>query len=288
MKQFKKILLVIFLCLSCIHPVYAMDEIPSYANSPYTVIDNNQPSFTSEELNPVSRTEFQSLDSLGRTQSAFAVIGLDSMPTEKRGSIGMIRPSGWHLVKYSCVDGRYLYNRCHLIGYQLCGVNADRRNLITGTRYMNVQGMLPFENQIADFVESTQYHVADRVTPIYDGNNLLASGVHIEAQSIEDNGSGLSLNVYCFNVQPGIIINYTNGDSSLENEDGSLEQEETSTDRSLTVSSADYILNTNTKKFHYSTCSSVRTISDRNRQEYSGSRDDLIARGYEPCKRCNP
>lgn len=281
MKQFKKILLAIFLCLSCVHPVYAMDEIPSYANSPYTVINNNQPSFTSEELNPVSRTEFQFLDSLGRTQSAFAVIGLDSMPTEKRGSIGIIRPSGWHLVKYSCVDGRYLYNRCHLIGYQLCGVNADRRNLITGTRYMNVQGMLPFENQIADFVESTQYHVANRVTPIYDGNNLLASGVRIEAQSIEDNGSGLSLNVYCFNVQPGIIIDYTNGDSSLE-------QEETSTDRSLMVSSADYILNTNTKKFHCSTCSSVSTISDKNRQEYSGDRNVLIEQGYSPCMRCNP
>lgn len=278
-RKIECIVWIVLLFLTTSVPIYAeMDQIPAYSNSPYTIIDDNHPSFSSSELDPTSKKVFQPLDSLGRTQSAFAVIGLDLMPTKKRSSIGMVKPSGWHLVKYDCVQGKYLYNRCHLIGYQLCGENANEKNLITGTRYLNVQGMLPFENQIADFVEATEYHVADRVTPIYEGDNLLASGVHMEAQSIEDDGSGLSINVYCYNVQPGVNINYTNGESSLEQVQSVVEQSV----------AADYVLNTNTKKFHKPSCSSANIIAEHNKELYNGSREDLIEQGYSPCLRCNP
>lgn len=273
---------IIGMLLTCIHiPIYAQDTIPSYQGNPYVEVDNNVPDFDDSLKKSEVYTDFQSLDSKGRCQSVLAEVGMESMPTEKRGSIGMIRPSGWHLVKYESVDGKYLYNRCHLIGYQLCGVNKDRRNLITGTRYFNVEGMLPFENQVADFIESTEYHVLYRATPIFEGDNLLASGVELEAESVEDDGSGLSFHVFCFNVQPGITIDYSNGNSWEE-----VSQEVT---REIPQNQeADYILNTNSDIFHYPTCKSVSMMSEHNKEYYTGSREDLIQRGFRPCKNCSP
>ena len=211
------------------------------------------------------------------------------MPTEERGSIGSVKPTGWHTVKYDNVDGKYLYNRCHLIGYQLSGENANTKNLITGTRYLNIQGMLPFENMVADYVKETGNHILYRSTPIFEGNNLLASGVLLEAYSVEDNGDGISFNVYCYNVQPDISINYATGDSSFAGTQQTEppKQTEQSNPPAQNVEST-YILNVNTKKFHYPSCSSVKQMSDKNKQTYTGSRDDLISQGYDPCKKCNP
>ena len=202
------------------------------------------------------------------------------MPTEERGSIGEVRPAGWHTVRYNMVvEGNYLYNRCHLLGYQLSGENANERNLITGTRYLNTEGMLPFENEIADYVDLTGNHVLYRVTPIYDGDNLVASGVQMEAYSVEDNGAGVSFNVYCYNVQPSISIDYATGDSALVGE--------TTLETTQSVE-ADYVLNTNSKKFHTPTCSSVDDTKESNKQSYHGTREYLLTQGYDPCGRCNP
>ena len=193
-----------------------IDGIPAFSGDPYVVINENEPAFTSDEITTDSFESYSPLDSLGRCGVAFACIGTDLMPTEDRGSIGQVKPTGWHTVKYDCVDGKYLYNRCHLIGYQLSGENANERNLITGTRYMNVDGMLPFENMVADYVQETGNHVMYRVTPYYDGNNLLANGVQVEAMSVEDDGDGILFNVYVYNAQPGVVIDYATGDSWLE------------------------------------------------------------------------
>lgn len=187
--------------------------MPEYTDAAFVEINGNKPEFTKSELKTKSYEEYTELDSLGRCGVAIASVGKDIMPTEDRGSIGQVKPSGWHTVKYDFVDGKYLYNRCHLIGFQLTGENANRRNLITGTRYMNVEGMLPFENMVADYVKETGNHVAYRVTPIYDGDNLVASGVQIEAQSVEDDGEGICFNVYCYNIQPGVEIDYSDGSS---------------------------------------------------------------------------
>lgn len=190
-----------------------LEDIPEYSGTPYAEINNNRPSFTESELVTSSYEKYSSLDDLGRCGVAVACVGKDLMPTEERGSIGMIKPSGWHLVKYDSVDGKYLYNRCHLIAYELTSENANRENLITGTRYLNVTGMLPFENKVADYVKETGNHVMYRVTPVFDGDDLLASGVHMEAESVEDGGAGISFNIYCYNVQPGIVIDHATGDS---------------------------------------------------------------------------
>lgn len=190
-------------------------DVPKYDGDPYVVIDDNEPSFERKEITDTSFEEYSSLDSYGRCQAATACVGRDIMPTKKRDSIGQVKPSGWHTVKYDCVDGKYLYNRCHLIGYQLTGENANTKNLITGTRYMNVDGMLPFEEMIADYVKETDNHVMYRVIPVYKKKNLVASGVEMEAYSVEDNGEGISFHVYCYNVQPDIKIDYTTGESSL-------------------------------------------------------------------------
>lgn len=223
--------------------------------------------------------KYSELDNLGRCSVAYACVGKDIMPTEKRGAIGSVKPSGWHTVKYDCVDGKYLYNRCHLIGYQLTGENANNKNLITGTRYLNVEGMLPFENMVADYVKETDNHVLYRVTPIFKGENLLASGVQMEAKSVEDNGDGISFNVYCYNVQPDIVIDYKTGESWEVGNEKSISESDTK---------ITYILNTNTKKFHLKSCSSAKNLPDKNREEYRGNRNDLISKGYEPCKKCNP
>lgn len=191
-------------------------DVPAYTSSPTVNINNNEPEFEVYEVEEATTSyEFYAdLDSLGRATYAMASISDDLMPTEDRESISSVTPSGWDNESYSCVSGGWLYNRSHLIGFQLTGENANNKNLITGTRYMNVEGMLPYENIIANFVKSTDYHVLYRVTPIYEGDNLVASGVQLEAQSVEDNGEGLSFNVYCYNVQPGVNINYANGDNS--------------------------------------------------------------------------
>ncbi len=194
----------------------SLDAIPAYDGKAYVAINNNEPFFTDSDMTTTAFENYSDLDSLGRCGVAYANICKEIMPTEERGKIGMIKPSGWHTVKYDVIKDRYLYNRCHLIGYQLAGENANPKNLITGTRYLNVEGMLPFENLVADYVNNTGNHVLYRVTPMFSGSNLVANGVLIEAKSVEDNGGGILFNVYCYNVQPGVGINYENGDSWLD------------------------------------------------------------------------
>lgn len=194
----------------------SLDAIPAYDGKAYVAVNNNEPFFTDSDMTTTAFENYSDLDSLGRCGVAYANICKDIMPTEERGKIGMIKPSGWHTVKYDVIKDRYLYNRCHLIGYQLAGENANPKNLITGTRYLNVEGMLPFENLVADYVNNTGNHALYRVTPMFSGSNLVANGVLIEAKSVEDNGGGILFNVYCYNVQPGVGINYENGDSWLD------------------------------------------------------------------------
>lgn len=191
-------------------------NIPTYSGKAYAVINNNNPAFDESQLTTEYFESYDILDSYGRCGKAFACLGKETMPTEERGAIGSVKPSGWHTVKYDCVDGKYLYNRCHLIGFQLSGENANKRNLITGTRYMNTQGMLPFENMVSDYIEETGNHVMYRVTPVFVGDELVARGVQMEAYSVEDEGDGICFNVFCFNVQPGVVIDYATGESELE------------------------------------------------------------------------
>ena len=252
----------------------ALSEIPSYSGSPFCVINDNVPHFSKDELTKKSYEFYSDLDSLGRCGVVIASVGKDIMPTEDRGEIGMIKPTGWHTVKYDNVNGKYLYNRCHLIGFQLTGENANEKNLITGTRYLNVDGMLPFENMVADYVKETKNHVAYRVTPIFEGENLLASGVQMEAFSVEDNGEGICFNVFCYNVQPGIEIDYKTGESRLSDK-----KEESDSD------GITYVLNTSSKKFHDPDCGGLPT---QNREDSTLSREELIALGYSPCGICKP
>lgn len=192
-----------------------LENIPQYSGQPYIVVNDNVPYFSDAELSTSSFEQYSDLDSLGRCGTAMASVGQDIMPTEERGSIGQVKPTGWQTVKYDCVDGKYLYNRCHLIGYQLTAENANKQNLITGTRYLNIEGMLPFENEVADYVKETNNHVMYRATPIFSGNNLLADGVLLEGYSVEDKGAGVMFCVFAYNVQPGITIDYATGESKL-------------------------------------------------------------------------
>lgn len=258
---------------------FSLDEIPDYSGEPYVQVNGNVPYFTADELTGEPFETYSPLDDLGRCGAAYANVCLDIMPTEPRGEIGMVRPSGWHTVRYDdVVNGKYLYNRCHLIGYQLAGENANERNLITGTRYLNVEGMLPFEDQVDDYVDGTGNHVLYRVTPIFTGDNLVADGVLMEALSVEDQGAGVAFCVFCYNVQPGITIDYATGDSRLD--DGGWTNE--------TAQTVDYVLNTNSMRFHLPTCSSVDTIAAHNRQDYTGTREELLESGYTPCGVCKP
>lgn len=281
---------------------FSLSDVPAYSGKAYTSVNGNVPYFSAAELATQSFETYSDLDSLGRCGVTYACIGKDLMPTEERGSIGMVKPTGWHTVRYDdLVDGKYLYNRCHLIGYQLTGENANTKNLITGTRYLNIEGMLPFENMVADYIQETNNHVLYRVTPIFEGNNLLANGVLMEGYSVEDKGAGVSYCVFAYNVQPGIEIDYATGESKLA--DGAQQEEQKTATVTPTpspepekqepvtrseASQADYILNTNTKKFHYPTCSSVNDMKEKNRQEFFGTRDETIALGYSPCGRCKP
>lgn len=189
-------------------------NVPEFSGQPYVVINDNAPEFAEEDITDDAYEFYSELDQLGRCGYAMACIGVELMPTEDRGAIGQVKPSGWHTVKYDFVDGKYLYNRCHLIGFQLAGENANEKNLITGTRYLNVEGMLPFENMIADYVKETGNHVLYRVTPVYDGDNLVARGVQMEAYSVEDNGEGICFHIYAYNNQPGVVIDYATGESA--------------------------------------------------------------------------
>lgn len=194
----------------------SLEEIPPWSGEAYVAVNGNIPFFVEEEYTTESYEFYSELDELGRCGMTMACIGTDIMPTEERGNIGSVKPSGWQSVKYDCVDGKYLYNRCHLIGFQLCGENANKRNLITGTRYLNIEGMLPFEDMVADYVKETENHVLYRVTPIFNGDDLVAEGVLLEGWSVEDNGEDICFCVYAYNAQPGVIIDYATGDSREE------------------------------------------------------------------------
>ena len=265
----------------------SLDAIPAYDGRAYVAVNNNEPFFTDSDMTTTAFENYSDLDSLGRCGVAYANICKDIMPTEERGKIGMIKPSGWHTVKYDVIKDRYLYNRCHLIGYQLAGENANPKNLITGTRYLNVEGMLPFENLVADYVNNTGNHVLYRVTPMFSGSNLVANGVLIEAKSVEDNGGGILFNVYCYNVQPGVGINYENGDSWLDGTTGSASS---GSDSSAAENSAADSSNSETmvhitatgKKYHRAGC---RTLK---KSDTEVTLDEAKSMGLSPCGICNP
>ncbi len=265
----------------------SLDAIPAYDGKAYVAVNNNEPFFTDSDMTTTAFENYSDLDPLGRCGVAYANICKDIMPTEERGKIGMIKPSGWHTVKYDVIKDRYLYNRCHLIGYQLAGENANPKNLITGTRYLNVEGMLPFENLVADYVNNTGNHVLYRVTPMFSGSNLVANGVLIEAKSVEDNGGGILFNVYCYNVQPGVGINYENGDSWLDGTTGSTSS---GSDSSAAENSAADSSNSETmvhitatgKKYHRAGC---RTLK---KSDTEVTLDEAKSMGLSPCGICNP
>ena len=229
MKRLSQTLLTLLLLLSLTacqllqsapQPAISLEAVPAYAGEPWVELEGNVPSFTQEELESFPVEEYSSLDLLGRCGAARATVGLDTMPTEERGEIGQVKPSGWHTVRYDdLVEGKYLYNRCHLIGFQLTGENANEENLITGTRYMNVNGMLPFENMVAEYIDRTDNHVLYQVTPVFEGDELVARGVEMEGYSVEDHGEGISFHVFAYNVEPGVEIDYETGDNWLADEE---------------------------------------------------------------------
>lgn len=254
----------------------SLDSLPAFdGTSAYVEINGNQPYFSEADYTTEAFETYSELDSLGRCGVAYANICKELMPEGERGEIGQVKPSGWHTVRYDdLVDGKYLYNRCHLIGWQLAGENANKQNLITGTRYMNVIGMLPFENEVDGYVDETSNHVLYRVTPVFEGDELVARGVLMEAYSVEDNGKGITFCVFCYNAQPGITIDYATGESHA--------------DGTYMPAEVRYMLNTNSKKFHLPDCDSVAAMSEKNKQTTGKSRDELIDEGYTPCGSCNP
>lgn len=250
------------------------------ADTPFVELYNNEPGFSENELTTQSFENYAELDGLGRCGAAYANLCRELMPTGERGNISQVKPTGWVSARYDNVDGKSLYNRCHLIGWQLAGEDANWKNLITGTRYMNVEGMLPFENLVADYIRETGNHVLYRVTPVFRGDNLVADGVQMEALSVEDRGEGISFNVFCYNAQPGIAIDYATGEShaqpGLGFEDGEAGEVMT------------YILNTGSRKFHSPDCAGIGSIKEKNRETFTGTRAELVAQGYQPCGSCKP
>ena len=270
------VILLLTACGEPERPAFSLETVPAYSSSPYVAVNDNVPYFTEDQKKDTkSWEEYADLDDLGRCGVTMACIGRDIMPTEERGAIGQVKPTGWQTVKYDFVDGKYLYNRCHLIGFQLTGENANEENLITGTRYMNVDGMLPFENMVADYVRETGNHVMYRVTPCFQDEELVARGVLMEAWSVEDNGEGICYCVYVYNVQPGVTIDYATGRNCLAGE-------------TIVTGPQTYILNTNSMKFHEVDCGQAASISDRNRQESVATREELIQQGYDPAGCCKP
>lgn len=282
-----------------------------YTGQPYIVLNNNQPYFSEEEISTQSYENYGLPDALNRCTTAIASLGLDLMPTSKRESISEVHPTGWESnASYSFIDGEKLYNRCHLIGFQLAGENANPLNLVTGTRYMNVSGMLPFENMVADYIKETGNHVMYRVTPVFENEDEVCQGVIMDAWSVEDQGEGICFSVFCYNVQPGVDIDYTTGanqlhEADLNSKDG-LEAEEmpvsdpTVPDPQGTPERADYpegdensvqhayVLNTRSFKFHKPDCKGVKDMSAKNRQDFSGTREEVLSMGYDPCGICRP
>ena len=260
---------------------FSLEDIPAWSGEPYVAVDGNQPDFPEEDMTSVSFETYSELDTLGRCGVAYANVGQDLMPTEDRESISSVTPSGWINREY---DGEYLYNRCHLIGFQLTGENANEENLITGTRYMNVDGMLPFENLVADYVKETDNHVLYRVTPVYDGADLLAWGVQMEAYSVEDQGAGVCFNVLCFNAEPGVAIDYATGASWADEGVG----KGSSPAAEGEAPEMTYVLNTSSMKFHLPDCAGAARIAPQNRRETTASRQALLDQGYTPCGSCGP
>ena len=258
-------------------PSVSLDEVPAYSGEPFVVLNENMPNFTEKDYTTESYERYDDLDALNRCTLTVACVGEDLMPTEDRGNIGQVKPTGWVTAKYDFVDGKYLYNRCHLIGFQLTGENANECNLITGTRYMNVDGMLPFENMVADYIKETGNHVLYRVIPIFENDNLVANGVTMEAWSVEDNGEGISFYVYVYNVQPGVEINYATGESRLA--------EAVSTGNEPTQV---YIVNTSSGKFHDEECTQWESISNENRETFETTRSQMIAWNFTPAGCCKP
>ena len=294
-------------------PVFDLEEfyshLPEYNDEPYAEVNNDVPLFTESEIESVKDVQYSELDELGRCSKAFGLIGPETIPEDKRGSIGDVRPTGWHTVRYDDrIEDRYLYNRCHLIGYQLAGANAEERNLITGTRYLNTSGMLPLENKVLAYITGTGNHVLYRVTPVFEEDNLVASGILMEAYSIEDKGEGIQFCRYLFNVQPGVMIDYKNGDSwedstydipeetqeivifipEVKNNDSSVPDRSIPAETDQNENQITYVLNTNTKRFHDPLCPSVEDMKEKNREYSTASREELLELGYVPCGRCNP
>ncbi|BCN31683.1 DNA/RNA non-specific endonuclease [Anaeromicropila herbilytica] len=254
-----------------------IDSVPEYSGNPYVVLDNNNPAFDKEDMTTTSFETYSELDKLGRCRVVYANVGTDIMPTKERGSIGQVKPSGWQTVKYNNVDGKYLYNRCHLIGYQLTAENVNKDNLITGTRYLNIEGMLPFENMVADYVKETENHVLYRVTPMFKGDNLVASGVQMEGYSVEDKGEGICFNVYVYNVQPGIKIDYSNGESYPSDTKESVSSDEPT----LTEIRG----NSHSKIYHCPGQASYVEMADSKYLVIFHSKKEAIDAGYRSAKR---
>ena len=276
-------------------PTVTLDNIPAYSGNPFVTVNDGIPFFDEEDYTTEAYESYSRLDSLGRCGVTMACIGVEIMPTEPRGDIDDVTPTGWQNKNYGkeLVEGGWLYNRAHLIGHQLTGENANERNLITGTRYMNTRGMLPFENMVADYVKETENHVIYRVTPFFDGANLLASGVLMEAYSVEDDGDGICFCVFVYNVQPGIYLDYSNGANRIATEDdqigGAVGTPGTDTgggtgDTGETEEEV-YIINTNTKKYHKPTC---HYANSKNTEEFVGEKAELESQGYTPCGVCKP
>lgn len=253
--------------------------VPPFSGEPVSVINYGEPFFKEREISTASFEYYSPLDSLSRAGVCTASVGQDIMPDAERGEIGSVRPTGWHMAKYDIVDGKYLYNRCHLIGYQLTGENANERNLITGTRYLNITGMLPYENKTAQYVKTTGNHVMYRATPVFRGNNLLAEGVYLEARSVEDGGSGVKFSVFCHNVQPGIMIDYRTGESRLDDKKEAPENEE---------NKENLVLNIKSKKYHRASCSAAARIKPENKEAGVYDIASLKSMGYTPCGICSP
>ncbi len=256
---------------------FDLSLVPAFSGEPYYVVNNNNPFFTDEEITTDSYEYYAPRDELDRCTVTMACLGKDLMPTGERGSISHVKPTGWHSVSYPSINADSLYNRCHLIGWQLTGEDANRENLVTGTSFMNNKGMLPFENQIADYIKETNNHVMYRVTPIFEGNNLVCTGVLMEAYSVEDEGDGICFNVFCYNNQPGVIINYATGESRLEDESNVDE----------VPAGATYIINTSSKKIHRLD-SKYQGALTANMEYTTKTMGQLLKEGYTTCGTCKP
>lgn len=289
-----------------------IEELPAYDGELSVEVNGGQPGFTEQESAPEAADDpfedYSPLDDLGRCETAFALVGPETLPDKPRGDISNVHPSGWKQARYETIDQEALYNRSHLIAHQLAGEDANERNLITGTRTMNVEGMLPYEELVGDYVRKTGNHVLYRVTPVYEGDELVARGVQMEGFSVEDSGRAVRFNVFVYNIEPGIQIDYATGDSwasddtpevtsnkainqGSEGGKGSSSNKPAKTESSKAQNGdtqASYVLNTNSRKFHDPSCPSTDDIADNNREDFEGTRNELIEKGYEPCGRCNP